>query len=97
MHGYNRIVWICNKGPEWLAIHLNMCLSSGCDGVLVGVMTWIHIMCMVAMLKFRVTITWIKFVFSIEDIQCIVGRNDMVIIHGFPVYWYASMFESSSW
>ena len=38
-----------NEYPEWLCIHLNMSLLSGCDGILFEVMTWIHIVYLVAM------------------------------------------------
>ena len=36
-----------NEDPEWLGIHLNMCLSLGHNKVLFEVMTWIHIVCLV--------------------------------------------------
>ena len=39
--------WDWNEDPEWLDIHLNNYLSSGCNRGLFEVITWIHIVCLV--------------------------------------------------
>ena len=36
-----------NEDLECLGIHLDNCVSSGCDGELYEVMKWIHIVCLV--------------------------------------------------
>ena len=43
------LVGYCNEYPKWLGIQLDNCLSSGCDRGLFEVMTWIHIVCLLAM------------------------------------------------
>ena len=70
-------------------IHWQNCLSSGCDGRLFGVMTWIHIVCLVAMsilgsdnmdllcmLRRHVPLSMPL----IMDLQYILGSHDMVIL-----------------
>ena len=37
-----------NEYPEWLGTHLDNCLSLGCDKGLFEFMTWIDIVCLVA-------------------------------------------------
>ena len=40
-----------NEDTEWSGVFLNMCISSCCDEILFEVMTWIHIVCLVAMFR----------------------------------------------